>query len=158
MNESGENQHKQVPRKRVDVVTIKMVKESSVLYSERKITNDTEAVQILRDFVGESDREHFVALFLNVKKEPTAIHTVGIGTLNGALVHPREVFKAAILSNAASVIVCHNHPSGTADPSQEDRVLTKQLVEAGQILGIEVLDHIILGDSTSFSFKKEGQL
>lgn len=150
---------KPIVRKRVDVVTIKMVKESSVLYSGRKITSAAEATSLLRVFVGDIDREQFVALYLNTRKEPNAIHTVSIGTLNGSLVHPREVFKAAILSNASCIIIAHNHPSGGVSPSDEDKALTKRLVEAGKIFGLEIIDHIILGDGDQyFSIKEQGMI
>lgn len=159
MNESGENQPKKCRKKRVNVVTVRMVKEAVLEYSGKKITDPSEGVQLLQMFFGDIDREMFVAAYLNNKKEINAIHTVSIGTVNASLVHPREVFKAAILSNASSVLVAHNHPSGSITPSQEDKDLTKRLAEAGRIVGIELIDHLILGDSGRyFSFKKEGLL
>jgi DNA repair protein RadC len=87
------------------------------------------------------------------------MHIVSVGTLSGAFVHPREVFKAAILGNAAAIILFHNHPSGDPDPSREDRELTLRLIQAGRILGIDVLDHVILGDEGRYySFKEHGVL
>ena len=88
------------------------------------------------------------------------INTVSIGSLTASVVHPREVMKPAILSNAAALLCCHNHPSGAPQPSQEDRTLTKRLVDAGQLLGIHVIDHLILGDGseTYYSFADEGLL
>jgi len=85
---------------------------------------------------------------------------VSIGSLSASVVHPREVFKPAILSNAANILIAHNHPSGQPQPSQEDRVLTVRLVAAGKLLGISALDHVIIGDGTSsyFSFADEGLL
>jgi DNA repair protein RadC len=81
-----------------------------------------------------------------------------VGSLTASIVHPREVFKPAILSNSSSVLLCHNHPSGDPLPSQEDRTLTVRLVQAGKVLGVEVLDHIIVGDGRYFSFADENML
>lgn len=102
--------------------------------------------KIMRQYLSGADREHFVVLLLNAKLQVTGINTVSIGSLNNTCVHPREVFKPAILANASSVILAHNHPSGDATPSEEDILLTKRLRDAGEILGIEVVDHIIVGD------------
>ena len=85
---------------------------------------------------------------LDRKNNTIGIHTVSIGSLTASVVHPGEVYKPAILANAAAILLCHNHPSGDPHPSQEDRVLTQRLVEAGKLLGITVLDHIVLGDGT----------
>ncbi len=84
------------------------------------------------------------------------INTVSIGSLTGSVVHPREVFKPAILANAASIICGHNHPSGDLEPSNEDRAITKRLVASGRLLGIDVLDHLIIGDELHFSFADNG--
>jgi len=85
-----------------------------------------------------------------------AANTVSIGTVNASLVHPREIFKVALLCNASAVILAHNHPSGNPTPSHEDIDITNRLKKAGEILGIEVLDHIIIGDNTWTSFKEKG--
>ncbi len=94
---------------------------------------------------------------LNTKNNITGINVVSIGSLNSSLVHPREVFKAAILGNAAAIILAHNHPSGDPSPSPEDLEITRRLVEAGKILGIEVLDHVIIGDRWE-SLKERGSV
>ena len=104
------------------------------------------------------DREQFIIACLNTKNEPTNISIVSVGTLNKAIVHPREVFKTAILSNAANVIAFHNHPSGDTEPSQQDIQLTNRLYEAGELLGIKLLDHLIIGDGTFTSLKEKGYL
>jgi len=86
-----------------------------------------------------------------------AVEVVSIGTLNSALVHPREVFKGAIINSANSIILAHNHPSGDPSPSNEDKEITNRLVEAGEIIGISVLDHIVIGSNDKFvSFKEQG--
>jgi len=99
-------------------------------------------------FVGrklkKEQREHFLVLLLNARHEVMACETVSIGSLNASIVHPREVFKPAIVASAASVVLIHNHPSGDPEPSEEDLSITKRLVEGGELLGIGVLDHVII--------------
>ncbi|ABO68782.1 JAB domain-containing protein [Geobacillus thermodenitrificans] len=92
---------------------------------------------------------------LNTKNEVVAVHRCHIGSLNASIVHPREVFKAAILNNAASIIVAHQHPSGDVTPSKEDVEMTKRLAEAGRILGIEVLDHLVINYKAEYTSLKE---
>ena len=87
-----------------------------------------------------------------------AFHEVSRGTLDTTLVHPREVFKAALLANSSAIILCHNHPSGDPCPSPDDVHLTRRLVDAGTLLGVDVLDHIIVGDGRYYSFKEAGRL
>jgi DNA repair protein RadC len=103
-----------------------------------------------------SDKEHFVVLCLNARNQINTIETVSVGTLNASLVHPREVFKAAILQNSASIILAHNHPSDDVTPSREDLELNKRMVDAGEIMGIEVLDHLIVGPERFLSLKEAG--
>ena len=102
------------------------------------------------------DREKFSAIFLNTKNHILAFDTISIGTLNSSLVHPREVFKAAIKRSANSVILVHNHPSGDPSPSSEDLEVTRRLVEAGKLLGILVVDHVIIGSQKYVSLKERG--
>jgi len=103
-------------------------------------------------------KEHFVCLFLNTKNHIIGKETLSMGTLNASLVHPREVFRAAIRSSSASIICLHNHPSGDPSPSKEDIQITQRLVEAGTLLGIEILDHLIIGDDKFVSLKEQGYL
>jgi len=103
-------------------------------------------------------KEHFVCLFLNTKNHIIARETLSVGTLNASLVHPREVFRSAIQRSSASIICAHNHPSGDPTPSPEDISLTKRLVQAGELVGIEVLDHLIIGDGKFVSLKERGQM
>lgn len=109
-----EDEIKPTPAKRVNVVSLKLVKERSLLYKNRSIRSPEDGYQLLKQYLGDVDREHFVVVCLDTKNQPTAINTCHIGSLNTSLVHPREVMKPAILSNAASIIVGHNHPSGQA--------------------------------------------
>jgi DNA repair protein RadC len=105
----------------------------------------------------ERDKEHFYVVGLNNKNVIQYIDLVSIGTINEAIVHPREVFRYAITKAVSSILVAHNHPSGVTTPSKEDITTTKRLIDAGNILGITVLDHVIVGDGF-LSLKEEGQI
>ena len=149
-------------KKRIDIVKVQLVKESSTLYQTnagtRYITSPTDVIDVFRNFIGEADREYFVVICLNTKNEPTNLSVVAIGALNKAIIHPREVFKTAILSNAASIICAHNHPSGSSNPSEQDIQVTNRLYEAGELLGIKLLDHLVIGDEEFISMKETGYL
>ena len=144
--------------KRINIVSIKLVKESSFLYQTLTISSPKDAYEMIKDQLQDLDREQFIIACLNTKNEPTNISVVSVGSLNKAIVHPREVFKTAILSNAASVMAFHNHPSGETTPSQQDIQLTNRLYEVGELLGIKLLDHLIIGDRTFTSLKEKGYL
>ncbi|UQZ84557.1 hypothetical protein SK3146_03812 [Paenibacillus konkukensis] len=103
-------------------------------------------------------KEHFCILHLNTKNHLIQKDTISIGSLNSAIVHPREVFRAAIKRSSASILLAHNHPSGDPSPSPEDVQLTKRLVEVGDVVGIEVLDHVIIGDNRFLSLKEQGMM
>ena len=144
---------------KVNVVSIQLVKEKSLSYGSKRINCPQDAASLAGDFLAGADREHFVVLCLDTKNNVNALNTVSVGTLNSSLVHPREVFKAAILANSNAIILSHNHPSGNPTLSREDMEVTKRLVEAGNILGIEVIDHVVIGDNGKyFSFKERGVL
>ena len=132
--------------KRINIVSIKMIKEASFLYQTRTISSPKDAYEMIKEQLEGLDREQFIIACLNTKNEPMNISVVAVGTFNKAIVHPREVFKTAILSNAASIMAFHNHPSGDTTPSQQDLQLTNRLYEAGELLGIKLLDHLIIGD------------
>ena len=121
------------------------------------ISSPADVDSLLRGRIANLDRENFVVVLLNTKNEVIETSTVSVGTLSASLVHPREVFKPAIRASAASVVLAHNHPSGKVELSTEDREVTRRLGEAAQILGIEVLDHVILGDGY-FSMREHGIL
>jgi DNA repair protein RadC len=101
-------------------------------------------------------QEHFVCLYLNTKNQVIGKETVFIGSLNSSIVHPREVYKEAIRRSSASVICLHNHPSGDPTPSREDIEVTRRLLDAGKIIGIDLLDHLIIGDGRFYSLKEKG--
>lgn len=136
--------------KRVEIVSVKLFREASILYEQRQVNTPDDAARLVEGFLADSDREKIIAICLDTKHQPTAINTVSVGTLNSSLVHPREVFKAAILSNSAAVILAHNHPSGKSEPSEDDIKITKRLMDAGAVLGIDVLDHIIIGGTGNY--------
>lgn len=104
----------------------------------------------------DEEQEHFIVLCLNTKNEIIARKTISIGTLDQAIVHPRDVFRFAIKNNAARIIAVHNHPSGNPEPSQNDKTVTKRLIRSGDILGVEILDHIIVGNDSYVSLRERG--
>lgn len=144
--------------KRINIVSLKLVKESSLLYKERSVRSPEDGYQLMKLFLEDKDREHFIVASLDTKNQPVSVNVCHIGSLNASIVHPREIMKSAILSNAASIIVGHNHPSGLTEPSKEDIEVTKRLVEAGKLMGIELLDHIIVGDNRYTSLKEKGYI
>lgn len=111
----------------------------------------------MRGRLAHLDREHFVVLLLDTKNHLIASPGVSVGILSSSIVHPREVFKPAVKAGAANIILTHNHPSGSVRPSTEDRTVTNRLVEAGEIFGITVLDHVIIGDGY-LSMKESGDI
>ena len=120
------------------------------------IHDSTGAAAALRPFFAGLDREQFLVCCLDAKHAIIGVNVVSIGSLTLSIVHPREVFKAAILLNACGIIAAHNHPSGDHTPSPEDRTLTARLRQAGDLIGIAVLDHLILGDERIHSFADHG--
>jgi DNA repair protein RadC len=124
----------------------------------KKFTSPHEAANVLSQFFLDESIEVFALLCLTAAHDVIAYHEVSRGCLDTTTVHPREVFKAAILANAAALVLAHNHPSGHPEPSRDDHHLTKRLAAAGQLLGIEVLDHIIITDGGFFSFRQAGLL
>jgi DNA repair protein RadC len=122
------------------------------------IKNPQSVVKAIRSSIKDKAKEHFKLILLDNRNKIIGISTISIGTLNASLVHPREIFKEAIIHNSASVVLAHNHPSGDPEPSEEDIKITERLVESGKILGIEVIDHIIIGKTNFASFKERGLL
>jgi DNA repair protein RadC len=120
------------------------------------IKDPENVVKVIRASIKDKAKEHFKLIILNPRNKIIGISTISIGTLNASLVHPREVFKDAITHTAASVVLAHNHPSGDPEPSEDDLKITKKLVDSGKILGIEVLDHIVIGKNNFCSFKERG--
>lgn len=126
-----------------EIVRIKQVVTESEL--ERKIiTSPDDAAAIATEYIGDEDREVFLVMVLNTKNQVNAVHRCHVGSINASIAHPREIFKAAILNNGASIMVAHNHPSYNPEPSNEDIQVTLRLQEAGALLGIELLDSLIV--------------
>ncbi len=119
------------------------------------IENPKDVVDAIRKDLKDKAKEHFKIIMLNSRNKVIGIGDISVGTLDASLVHPREVFKEAISHNSASVILVHNHPSGDPEPSDDDIKITKKLVESGKILSIEVIDHIIVGKNSYYSFKEK---
>ena len=119
----------------------------------KEIRGPDDVVAFVGPKLRKEQREHFLVLLLNARHEALGTETVSIGSLNASIVHPREVFKPAIAQSSASVILVHNHPSGDPEPSEEDLAITKRLVEAGELLGIQVLDHVIVALRGVVSFR-----
>jgi DNA repair protein RadC len=120
------------------------------------IRSPEDAAGLVMEEMRHLDREHFRAILLNTKNQVITVDNVSVGTLNSSTVHPRELFRNAIKRSAAALILLHNHPSGDPAPSREDIDITGRLVQAGKIVGIEVLDHVIIGDNKFTSLKAEG--
>ena len=148
-----------MPNKGLDVVQVKLVMDKT-LYSEEQLSSPDQVVQFMRKELSEYDREVFCILNCTTKSQVINMNIVSMGTINASLVTGREVFKSAILSNASYVILLHNHPSGDPQPSHHDFLVTSKLCAGGNILGIDVLDHIIVGGRTGkyHSMAKEGEL
>ena len=140
----------------MSIVSVKLVRESSILYERRSIRSPQDAYDLFKSFLEDKDREHFIVVSLDTKNQPVSINICHIGSLNASIVSPREVMKSAILSSAASIMVAHNHPSGETTESREDVEVTKRLAEAGKLMGIELLHHIIIGDGKYNSLKEKG--
>lgn len=120
------------------------------------VRSPQDVVNLMMEEMRFLDREHFRALILNTKNQVLCIDKVSVGSLNSSLVHPRELFKEAIRRSAAALILVHNHPSGDPTPSREDTEVTKRLVQAGEIIGINVLDHVVVGNGRWISLKEKG--
>ena len=143
----------------LQLIRVELVREPVPTYSGQiSICSATQVLPYL-DQIRFADREQFACIHLTARNNPISLEIVSIGSLNSSLVHPREIFKAAIINNAAALILAHNHPSAETNPSRQDLELTKRLSQAGEILGIEVLDHIIVTSSGQFlSMKEAGML
>jgi DNA repair protein RadC len=120
-----------------------------------KITSPQDVSALVMEDMRYYKKEYFKIILLDTKNKVIDIITISIGSLNSSIVHPREVFLEAVKKSSASIILLHNHPSGEVQPSREDINITQRLIEAGDIMGIKVLDHIIIGDGTYLSFKEE---
>ena len=138
---------------------LKVIRERRSGYSQRRVLRDARSIyDIFQPRFAVADREEFLVVPLDAKNAILGFHVVSVGSLTSSLVHPREVFKIAILANAAALVFVHNHPSGDPSPSAQDIALTKRLAEVGDLVGIAVLDHIVMGEHRYVSFVEDGYL
>lgn len=143
--------------KDIPIVDIQMVKDKEIPYGKALLTGPTSVAELFRLVCGRPTTEKVMQICLGTDNRPTFIRVVSSGTLNHSVLHPREIFQAAILSNSNSTILVHNHPSGRATPSEDDKSITKQIEEAGKLMGIRLLDHVIVGDGDNvYSFQNAG--
>lgn len=140
--------------KQINIVSLQMIKTGTLSYLKRRITSPEDATDILKSFIGNSDREHLILICMNSKNEPTHIQTLSIGSINQSIIHPREIFKTAIFSNANSIMIGHNHPSGDVTPSPEDINITERLMLISEMMGILFYDHIVFSESHTHSIMK----
>ena len=147
-------------KKKITILSIEaryrkeVVREDAPAWVSMRFTSPSQVFEMFSDLRQEA-KEHFIALHLDGKNRIICFDRVSIGSLNQSIVHPREVFKTACLSSAAAILLLHNHPTGDTAPSREDLEITRRIKEAGDLLGIKVLDHIIIGDSY-LSFVEQG--
>ena len=146
----------------LSILSLKVVKEKEINYNsnwaDKKINSPEKVAEVAINVLElhEQAEEVFYILTLNTKNEINGIFEVSRGSLSASIVHPREVFKRALLQNASGIILLHNHPSGDPTPSEEDLDITNRLIEAGDLLGIRVLDHLVIGDESNYiSFKQK---
>lgn len=142
--------------KKIAIVDIALVKDKSITL-DIDGRDGRRVAKFLNEFIGPSDREHFVMVALNARGRVVAVNEISVGTVTASLAHPREIFKAAILSNASAIIIAHNHPSNEVDPSEEDLRLTQRVKQAGEIMGISIVDHYVLGAEEFYSIDKRSK-
>jgi DNA repair protein RadC len=140
---------------RVPAYKCVLVRERSTLL-DAQINGTPAAIALAVKELADAPNEQFIAFVLDTKLKVIGQHTVTTGTLDASLVHPREVFRAAIILNGSSIIVAHNHPSGDLEPSSADRAVVRRLQQAGEVLGIQLLDSIIVNDQTGISMRETG--
>lgn len=146
---------------RYNIYTLELVRESAKVYEVDRTIRSPEDVMDMATHVLKLDnktQEHFIVLALSANNQVIGVHTVHIGTVNACIVHPRDVYQRLLLNNATSYVAIHNHPSGDPSPSEEDKMVTKRLVEAGKLIGIQCLDHIIVGHERCLSLKEKGYM
>lgn len=139
-------------------IRIENIKENESKLNTDPITNPKHAVELIRGKIITYSKEHFIIMSFDTRNKVIGVDNISLGTLSASMVHPRETFEAAIKRHAAQIIAAHNHPSGDCHPSEEDIKITKRLIEAGKIMGIEVVDHLIISEDNYYSFKEKGMI
>ncbi len=144
---------------KIDIVKLQVVRDGSIEYGKKAISKPKQLAELGLKLIRNADREMFVLVCLSVKNYVNCIHLVSIGTLDHCVISPREVIKAALLSNAASIAFVHNHPSGDPEPSPEDIKLTKTLKKCADLFNINLLDHVVVSDDGNYhSFMEKNNL
>ena len=147
----------------ISVYRVSLVKDESVSFEQACLNNSQAAQSLIQKLIrtrGQPDREQFVVILLNARNDMVGLNIVSVGALSSAPVHPREVLKPAILANSAAMILCHNHPSNDLQPSPEDIAITRKIIRAAEIIGIQVHEHIIINmeNDQYFSFADQGMI
>lgn len=144
----------------ISILKLEVIKERGTRYDNKKIISSKSAYEMLIDIVrmDKQSEEVMQIIALDTKNNVIGLMEVSRGSINSSIVHPREIFKRALMLNASSIIISHNHPSGDATPSREDIEVTKRIKQCGDLLGIDVLDHIIIGEEHYYSFKEEHKI
>jgi len=137
-------------------IRVQLVREGTRQEYGKRISSSQDVVELVAPDLNKYDREVFLSLLLNTKNMPIGVEEVSIGCLNSSIIHPRELFKSAVLASASSLILIHNHPSGDPEASREDLELTKRLVKAGELMGIKILDHVIIAGERFLSLLDRG--
>jgi len=145
----------------VSIYRVSLVKDKRISFGQRRMNNSQEAQSLIQSLIktqGQPDREQFCVILLSARNEIIGLNIVSIGGLSSASVHPREVLKPAILANSAAMILCHNHPSNDLEPSPDDLAITKRIIQASEVIGIAVHEHIIISmdDDRYYSFADNG--
>jgi DNA repair protein RadC len=157
------HEEKKARKKRINLVSLKVVREKAIAYQleDDVIRSPQDVYRIAKEIIGYTDREYALLFCLNTKNGVNAIEAtqvISIGSLNSAILTPREVFKIAVLKNSCSIIIAHSHPSFSTDPSFEDLEISKRLKSAGELLGIDLIDSLIIAGDRYYSLKEHGQL
>ena len=147
-----------IPRKRVGIVHLEMMREHRALYGMKRFSHPKEAAELAAPLFSMADREMMVVMSLDVKLEPLALEIAAVGGLNACVVDVKNMFKHSLLNNAAYIVCFHNHPSGDPSPSLEDKQVTERIGKAGAVLGIPLIDHIIVCGHGFYSFREHGQI
>lgn len=142
-------------KKRIQIVHTTAVKDRTILFGIRNVDTPQKASLLAHEFLDSADREHLLVCCVDSKCHPVSLEIVAIGTVNSCLVSARDIFKNAILSNAAFILVFHNHLSGDPTPSRDDIKVTEKLIAAGKLIGIPLLDHIIVGEEDKYQSIRE---
>ena len=157
--EEGTATYQQVLFSHVPMYTTRLVRETHFTFPQREqVSSPEDVAAVLQHYFEDKDREEFIVVFLDQAHTMIGMAQISVGGLAASIVEPRQVFKTAILANAAAIILAHQHPSGNPEPSREDIRITRQLVEAGKFMGIPVHDHLIIAEDRYVSLAERGLL